>query len=696
MSDLVEFTSSSIILSSIYENMKSNLITVAILGCARKGKSTFLNSIISFLSKEDVDIFTTSNEGVHCTHGIKYHIIDKYLFIDCEGIMKDDSKNDVNLLLITYSIADFIIFNDTDDFNNSSIAQLTGLCSFSDSMSTRNKPVLIIRIANYELSRDISLSLHNTLEIKREDSFQGTRESIKQLFATPIHIIQTPCPERLERRKLNDKNYRLEIFKPAVDYIINLINKRKTNNTLENIYENLKLIISNLNDNKINIKELDITNMIQEKHINEYISSIPKEIFYPIVITTGFTEEYENNIKKRHLECREILDKFSELFENIQPELYKKKYDELFKKLFEEIKKAEDESRAIYKKIKPTICAHINQLFKDEIIYINDYIKNYDYNDLNIDYIYSFNKEKEDLFIKKYIIYYYAQNLLYKIRNKIEAFEYLIQNIIDVCINRKNTGSPTTYKYLWCIGEKEAFEDHRKENISNRRILEEHLIKILKAANIRKFIDDNAIDPTQNMNENICIKFDALIEEKNFIIKSIKIINKSVCEYKADLFVEYYDNKKLNLTNRKKKIIDQLIQYTSYYNKIIYTKIKDYIKDNAYNNTLFIKMIRSNPDVKFYRIELEGTSTYTFNDIYIYWHLFNNKSNIYLEEDIVNLKSRINDYKYYDKLFSYIMQQNSESSNLYIINFNKECVSGHVHIEYYINKLTHKIIKHFY
>jgi hypothetical protein len=112
--------------------LTDSFIVISIIGAARKGKSTFLNCIISFLAEDNKYIFDISNLDIHNTRGINIYTYGKYLFLDYKSIQKEDSANDAKLLLISYLISDIIIFNETTNFNNGSINQLMPLTAFSN------------------------------------------------------------------------------------------------------------------------------------------------------------------------------------------------------------------------------------------------------------------------------------------------------------------------------------------------------------------------------------------------------------------------------------------------------------------------------------------------------------------------------------------------------------------------------------
>ena len=263
---------------------------ISIIGKARMGKSTLLNCIISYLSDDNRYIFNTSDLGEHCTHGITYFIYKNYIFLDCEGIQKDDSINDVKLLLFSYLLSDIIIFNETSDFSNSSIQSLLPLTAFSNFINLeeiKKKPNLIIRISNYDLKTDINETIHKTLNIKRKDNYQSIRNTILQLFNN-INGISTTSLARDEQRDLKNKMFLNMMneenkFLTSIETIIKITNEESPSrsgsgsgrdggsgcHSIKGFFTKTNNIIEQLKENKINILDLDINFIIQERTIND-------------------------------------------------------------------------------------------------------------------------------------------------------------------------------------------------------------------------------------------------------------------------------------------------------------------------------------------------------------------------------------------------------------------------------------------
>ena len=92
-------------------NNNKPLSVLAIIGPARRGKSTLINCIISTLLNTNYNSFKTSDTDEHCTYGIDYTVIEtedkNILFLDVQGMGLHDSSNDCKILLYIYLISDF-------------------------------------------------------------------------------------------------------------------------------------------------------------------------------------------------------------------------------------------------------------------------------------------------------------------------------------------------------------------------------------------------------------------------------------------------------------------------------------------------------------------------------------------------------------------------------------------------------------
>jgi len=69
-SKLLNIKDNKLVLNKLI-NIKDSYV-ISIVGDSRKGKSTFLNILINFLTNENIKYFNTSSDIYHCTIGIDY------------------------------------------------------------------------------------------------------------------------------------------------------------------------------------------------------------------------------------------------------------------------------------------------------------------------------------------------------------------------------------------------------------------------------------------------------------------------------------------------------------------------------------------------------------------------------------------------------------------------------------------------
>lgn len=311
---LIEFVDNNLNLSSKLD-IKNKYI-ISIVGDARKGKSTFLNLIINYLTKENKEYFKIDDGLSHCTLGVDYYEIDDYLFLDCQGLNYQDSSNDPKLLLFIYSISNIIIYNDKNVINNNVFTTLQPMAMFLNTFKNFNASILYFRISDYELEGNPYKLLDNIL-INQKDQFDNVRESIKKLFSS-IEINITEPLDRSEKSlfKKRDFNKILEItnFNNIIKEIYSLINSQ----TKKKI--DINKLINNINQNKkIDYKKLDLYTQITINEVNEFIKlNISNNDDFNLFTVNGYSknelEIYQSNINK-------LLNNFKEQFNKIPKNL---------------------------------------------------------------------------------------------------------------------------------------------------------------------------------------------------------------------------------------------------------------------------------------------------------------------------------------------------------------------------------------
>ena len=253
-------------------NIKDSYV-ISIIGDARKGKSTFLNIIINFLTNKNKKYFNTSSDIYHCTIGIDYIELIfndiNYIFIDCQGLNYENASHDYQYLLFLYSISNIFIYNDKNIINNNIFSTLQPMALFLNMINNNNKPILFFRIADYDLSGD-PMELLNNLFLLRNDQYDNLRESIRLLFSE-IKINTTEVMTKNEKNLVNDNNYDDMLliennFVIIIEEIYNLLKLLPKKNI------NLELLVKNINNNnKIDYNKLDVYTLNTKLEIHDFI-----------------------------------------------------------------------------------------------------------------------------------------------------------------------------------------------------------------------------------------------------------------------------------------------------------------------------------------------------------------------------------------------------------------------------------------
>jgi hypothetical protein len=404
-------------------NLKNinNSYVITICGDARKGKSTFLNLIINYLTKENKEYFKISSSITHCTIGIDYYTLElnnkKYIFIDCQGLNFENSSNDVKLLLFLYTISNIFIYNDKNIINNNIFSTLQPMAMFINIFnSIDNKPILYFRIADYELDGDPVVLLNNLFE-KRNDQYDNVRESIQKLF-TIITIYTTDPITTVEKIYIKDKNYNLLInnFLVIIDNLFELIH----NQICKNI--NLELLIDDINNNnKIDYKKLDIYTLNIQLEINDFIEkNIINNSEFDHIICDGnntirkLIDEYNQNIIK----CKTLfINHFSTVPDEFKT-IFNDKINDISKKYNKFIDTNEQIAKDFVDKIFLNTINNIYMLINNKYYSLID--THFTFNDININI---------DDFKQKIILY--DNNIVTFYITKYKTHLEKLKNLID-------------------------------------------------------------------------------------------------------------------------------------------------------------------------------------------------------------------------------------------------------------------------
>jgi hypothetical protein len=324
------------------------LSVLALIGPARRGKSTLLNCIISSLLKGNYSLFETSDTDEHCTYGIDYAIIEteakNILFFDVQGMGLHDSSNDCKILLYIYLIADIIIFNERNMIDNRTLDNLLPLTTFmtyineSSLIEQSKRPKIMFRISDQDLKADPQQNLNKVLE-NRMDQYQNVRESVKKLFSELLAMKTEPL-ERSEKALLQNKDYYKFLensennFRNVCESIIEELNKSSKFSNFSKYYEYIQKIALELNENKkIDWDKLDLTKHISKQEITDWITKNVDEKKYKPIEVDGKHADYLNKIEPQQKYIEQILQKFDNYFANTTPKIRDEIRNELQSKL---------------------------------------------------------------------------------------------------------------------------------------------------------------------------------------------------------------------------------------------------------------------------------------------------------------------------------------------------------------------------
>jgi hypothetical protein len=322
---LISIENNLLVLTDLIEI--NNSIVISIVGDARKGKSTFLNLMINYITKEDKKYFNTSSDIKHCTIGIDYLqllINDiNYIFIDCQGLNYENASHDFKYLLFLYSISNIFIYNDKNIINNNIFSTLQPMAIFInmfDKFDSINKPILYFRIADYELTGNID-ELKNNLFVLQNDQYDNVRESCQLLFSN-IQIKITETITKNDKKLLNNNKYTTFLDDEDNNFI----------NVIKDIYSNLEilpkkninldLLVNNINNNsKIDYKKLDIYTLNTELEIINFIDTyLINNKEFDNIISNG-TQETRNLIIKYNNNIKKYENMFNDYFSSVPDEM---------------------------------------------------------------------------------------------------------------------------------------------------------------------------------------------------------------------------------------------------------------------------------------------------------------------------------------------------------------------------------------
>jgi hypothetical protein len=361
-------------------NSKKQCVIISMLGNSRVGKSTFINGLLTYHHKTNIDLVKTSSNSKHCTQGIDFvsFIQDDYfvVILDCQGLNLGDGKNDIKLLSIAYGLSNMMIYHSAGIICNETLHTLTSLCLFADmiknDIDTIQKPELYFRMRDFTL--DDPQQIIDETFASQSDQYERVRGAIKKLFPIIKPIVTEPIGKK-DRDELKRFNF-TSILKPdsygfceCYDEILNP--KNHTNKkSVGGMYGNVEKLVNNLNTNKnISFKDLDYYSLLVRKRFSDFWSKIDPAIYAPIVATRYQKTIDESN--ERLKQMIEISDDFLTVFSEIEPSMLEHEIGEFKSKIAPHILKTMENSESLAREY---IDANIQPLIDTNIGTINLYI----------------------------------------------------------------------------------------------------------------------------------------------------------------------------------------------------------------------------------------------------------------------------------------------------------------------------------
>jgi hypothetical protein len=316
---------------------KGNPRVISILGKARMGKSTFLNTIVTYMTGESQAPFKAMDCDDHCTRGIDgYHLPEHNLFLlDSQGLDYEDASHDPHLLLFLYIVSDLIIFNDTRRLENGALKLMESVCTFTNylDIETVMKPKLYFRIFDSDV-KDPAKNLEKVLGTYN-DQYQSIRKSIKHLFDKDLRLLTTEPLGRPAKMMLEHNMYKQLLaeplgFKEAVETILTAAHSAKAKSILTKVPE----VLSNINNNKeISIQKLDVVTLQAENDIHKWIQETVPAAMYSDISVDGTQNTFANAVEPRIDSMKGVLSAFQKRFKDVEESIREPFFRNLKEKL---------------------------------------------------------------------------------------------------------------------------------------------------------------------------------------------------------------------------------------------------------------------------------------------------------------------------------------------------------------------------
>lgn len=634
-----------------------NVKIISVIGKARTGKSTLLNTIITKINKENTTIFKMSDSGEHCTNGVDYYYIENkgIILLDFQGIYLGDSSLDSKLLLLSYMLSDVIIFNENKMLSNNTLSQFEPMMSFMQYIDDleKNNPKLIFRISDVNLDIDPTTNMRSMLS-HQQDQFQSIRDCINNLFDDPF-AVHTNSLDRTEFKLLKNENF-LDIlfeeengFNDAVKKICDYIGCCQTEKTIQDFINDTHIMCNSLNKNeRIDFNKLDIVMNLANYEILDYINRLDPSIYNEIIVN-GSQVVYQNNLLSRISKKEEIIkniyNRFTTIPKNIIDDQIKKFTDKIDPIIEKAIETNMEMAINRYKE-------YINEIYEDPIEFQFVYgVTDYDTWFNKIVNLFELVENKiKDLYNVVYDEFINQKNIVLDKIN--EFYNSELSNINKI----KGKYSELAFEYVENIDENivDLFVEEYK--------IEPH-IKVLKYYNL--FFDEKHEELRELILNNEDIKTHTLdlqiniidIDMSNNMVLKIEKYN-TVPLYIKKLIDEYSDILDNIFNEHKNEMIDVM-------SKKIETLLTEE-KSKLNTNKDIHKIISNNPDIIFVKFITHKTYIMTYK--YFEQTLKQDLKNI---SDISNELGYINDWNGFLKEIVHPEIINKTTVNVFTIDFTK-------------------------
>jgi hypothetical protein len=340
--------------------LNNDIPVISCIGTSRDGKSTFLNLYSNWLLQKNNEniipfepfIAKQSDEAV--TNGIDYfHINNKCILFDCQGMQLQNAKYDHYLTLITYLVSNVIILTVRQRLDLQVLNNLLSVFSFLSEIPQEfrrtDKPILIIRIKDFQNIRQLRTDENYLTDLvdkwleKSNDQYDQIKEVFKATF--DIRPIVTLSPKYDD---INEEDQILDIYSntfaeknpsfiKACEKIHELSKNFKPCDLLK--HNKMEKLVDQLKGNsKIDFRKLDLYHNITATELLEYGKDVIRQGDYidKTIIDSmdGSNDSYDLYQERKQLINKLYADtydvKFKDVPKGLKDERFKTDFDELY------------------------------------------------------------------------------------------------------------------------------------------------------------------------------------------------------------------------------------------------------------------------------------------------------------------------------------------------------------------------------